>query len=81
MGYPTEYLNSVPWETQSSRKSRKKLESHMTYQKKINLMTKAMERAKDADFKKIWRRKIDYLYVKRAWTHVEESIRKEGKDV
>jgi len=24
MGYPTEYLNSVPWETASSRKSRKK---------------------------------------------------------
>jgi hypothetical protein len=24
MGYPTEYLNSVPWETRSSRKSRKK---------------------------------------------------------
>jgi len=24
MGYPTEYLNSVRWETQSSRKSRKK---------------------------------------------------------
>ena len=24
MGYPTEYLNSVPWETQSSRKSSKK---------------------------------------------------------
>jgi len=24
MGYPTEYLNSVPWETVSSRKSRKK---------------------------------------------------------
>ena len=27
MGYPTEYLNSVPWETQSSRKSRKKSET------------------------------------------------------
>ena len=24
MGYPTEYLNSVPWETQSSRKSQRK---------------------------------------------------------
>jgi len=24
MGYPTEYLNSVPWETASSRRSRKK---------------------------------------------------------
>jgi len=24
MGYPTEYLNSVPWETRSSRRSRKK---------------------------------------------------------
>lgn len=24
MGYPTEYLKSVPWETQSSRKSRRK---------------------------------------------------------
>ena len=27
MGYPTEYLNSVPWGTQSSRKSRKKSET------------------------------------------------------
>ena len=26
MGYPIEYLNSVPWETASSRKSRKKSE-------------------------------------------------------
>ena len=26
MGYPTEYLNCVPWETQSSRRSRKKLD-------------------------------------------------------
>ena len=24
MGYPTEYLNSVPWETASSRRSRRK---------------------------------------------------------
>ena len=27
MGYPTEYLNSVPWETPSSRKSQKKSET------------------------------------------------------
>jgi hypothetical protein len=26
MGYPTEYLSCVPWETQSSRRSRKKLD-------------------------------------------------------
>ena len=26
MGYPTEYLNSVPWETASSRRSRRKLD-------------------------------------------------------
>mgnify|MGYP007011260172 FL=1 len=52
-------------------KSMKKL---MTYQKKINMMTKVMDKAKDPDFKKIWRRKIEYLHIK----HVEESMRKEG---
>ena len=46
----------------------------MTYQKKINKLKEVMERAKDPDFKGIWRRKIDYLYLK----HVEESMRKEG---
>tara|TARA_R100001377_G_C3184201_1_gene107871 strand:- start:1294 stop:1440 length:147 start_codon:yes stop_codon:yes gene_type:complete len=46
----------------------------MTIQDRINELTKVMERAKDPDFKEIWLRKIDYLYVK----HVEESIRKEG---
>jgi len=52
----------------------------MTHKDKIDELTKvmeigkAMERAKDPDFKEIWRRKIDYFYVK----HVEESVRKEG---
>lgn len=46
----------------------------MTHEDRINKLTEVMERAKDPDFKEIWLRKIDYLYVK----HVEESIRKEG---
>ena len=46
----------------------------MITQDQINKLTKVMERAKDPDFKGIWRRKIDYLYLK----HVEESMRKEG---
>ena len=46
----------------------------MTIQDQINKLTKVMERAKGPDFKEIWRRKIDYFYVK----HVEESVRKEG---
>ena len=46
----------------------------MITQDQINKLTEVMERAKDPDFKEIWRQKIDYFYVK----HVEESVRKEG---
>jgi hypothetical protein len=46
----------------------------MNYRTKINKLTEVMERAKDPDFKEIWRLKIDYLHIK----HVEESMRKEG---
>ena len=47
---------------------------YMITQDQINKLTEVMERAKDPDFKEIWRHKIDYFYVK----HVEESVRKEG---
>ena len=45
----------------------------MITQDQINKLTEVMERAKDPDFKEIWRHKIDYFYVK----HVEECVRKE----
>ena len=47
----------------------------------INKLTEVMERAKDPDFKEIWRHKIDYFYVKCEFDqliHAEESVRKEG---
>jgi hypothetical protein len=46
----------------------------MTHKDKINKLTEVMERAKDPDFKEIWRHKIDYFHVK----HVEENVRKEN---
>mgnify|MGYP003134272910 CR=1 FL=1 len=36
----------------------------MTIQEKINKLTEAMERAKDPDFREIWRRKIGHLHRK-----------------
>mgnify|MGYP003676093311 FL=1 len=50
-------------------------------QTKLNKLTEAMEKAVDPDFKKIWRRNIDYMRIKIDYVrikHVEESVRKEG---